>query len=336
MGSSYLLLGPERGKRDAFIEDIIATLKKKSSEEPEIHRIYPFDSNVIFELDKAQTGSLFAAAVVMIFFNAESYNAKEGALFDEYLKNPPESTTVIFVSEEINADKITKGISKHFDTKNTHKFYEMFESDKKGWLLEFFRKAKISITKEGVDFLLEMLQNNIADFKQTCQQIVLVYPAGTQLVVEVLEEFLYHSKEENVFSLFDKIISGDFQGALTVLQKICFSGDFATPQLVGGGLLWQIKRLMAWSELSNQNYPVTDIAKQLKVYGKIATAQMQTGVKRYSYQQLNDMVILTTRMDGVLRESRGEIQSILLELYLYFLIVKKGDSENFEKALSFL
>ena len=44
--SLYLLLGPEEGEKDSFVERLIGRISKAIGQAPEIHRFYSFDSEV--------------------------------------------------------------------------------------------------------------------------------------------------------------------------------------------------------------------------------------------------------------------------------------------------
>lgn len=329
----YLLLGPEKGKKQAKIKDIIKEIRKVAGSAPEIHRFYPFESDAETILAAAGNGSLFASHSILIINQAETISAKEATLFAAYLKKPNESATLVFLSEESSSSKVSASITKAIGKKNTQVFWELFDSDKKSWLINFFRKENLSITPDGVEYLLEMLENNTSEFRNVCRQLAIFFDPGSELNTEKLEEFLYHSKEESVFTLFAKVAEGDLQGALDILKKISLGGSVYYPQLVGG-LLWQLKKLISYSEMVQQSYSNEEICRKLGIRAKRAKEQSRLAVRRYSCEQLRSMVVLSTRIDSLLRESRGELQPLLMELYIYYMIERKGDAATLERSLS--
>lgn len=335
MGENYLFLGLEKGKKQQQIDQIISNLEKKNSQKVELHKIYPFDENINATLDVARNGSLFSSDIVLIVNQIEEFGTKAAKEFSSFIKEKNSGTTIIFLSDENSSYKIDPSIVKCIPKENLQIFWEMFESNKKGWLKDFFAKENISITGEAIDYILEMLENNTADFRATCEQIVLAHPKGQTLTPDILEEYLYHSKEENVFSLFEKVVERDFQSAVDVLHKIAFSDSSSWPQILGG-ILYQLKSLLSWAHLYQQNYSFEEIATQLNVKTKRAKSQMQLGCNNYSVNQINDMIILTTRIDSLVRESKTDVQQLIMDLYLYYLVVKHGECDNFQKALSFL
>lgn len=335
VGAYYLFLGLEKGKKQEQINLIISDLEKKSSQKVDLHKIYPFDEELSFVLDIARNGSLFSSDVVIIVNQIDQFKAKDITLFSSFMKEGSSTATLIFLSDENSSSKISQSIVKQIPKENIQIFWEMFESNKKGWLKDFFSKENIVITPQAIDYILEMLENNTADFRVACEQIVLAHPKNQPLTLDAVEEYLFHSKEENVFSLFEKVVEQDFQSAVDILHKITFSDSAAYPQLLGG-MLWQLKNLLSWAHLYQQNYSFEDIANRLNVKAKRVKSQMQLGCSNYSVNQLNDMIILTTRIDSLIRESKADVQQLLMDLYLYYLVVRKGECEGFQSALSFL
>lgn len=329
---AYLFLGPEKGKKQERIDKIIAEKSNGGKEQVDLFKFYPFSDEVSAIVNVASNGSLFSSWQIIILNQCEEYKSKEGSAFVELIKeNAP--TVLIFCSDENSESKIDSSIVKQIPKQNREIFWEMFESNKRGWIVEFLQKRKIRIEKEAVDFLLEVLENNTEDFKATCEQIAIAYGEGAHITSAMLEEYLYHSKEENVYSLFEKIAYSDFQGALEIFNKLVSSATVAYPQLIGG-ILWQLKNLLEWVKLKEENYSVDEIATKLNVRAKKAKAQMQQAASCYSAQNIHDMIVLTTRADSILRESKSDIQLLIGELFIYFLIIKKGDTTNFERTLT--
>ena len=55
-----------------------------------------------------------------------------------------------------------------------------------------------------------------------------------------------------------------------------------------------------------------------------AQANLQAGARHFSLGDLQTILILTADFDQRLRQFRTEHYGLLLELYLYYVIVKKG------------
>jgi DNA polymerase-3 subunit delta len=91
-----------------------------------------------------------------------------------------------------------------------------------------------------------------------------------------------------------------------------------------GGLTWQFKNLLAFQGKLLERFPAEEAFAALKVFSKKAQANFQIGVRHYSLADLQAILVLTADFDQRLRQYRTEHHSLLLELYLYYIIVKKG------------
>jgi DNA polymerase-3 subunit delta len=74
--SLYLLLGPEEGEKDAFVERLIGRISKAIGQDPEIHRFYSFDSEVPTVLSVLRNGALFSPYRVVLLRNVELLTRK--------------------------------------------------------------------------------------------------------------------------------------------------------------------------------------------------------------------------------------------------------------------
>ena len=70
--------------------------------------------------------------------------------------------------------------------------------------------------------------------------------------------------------------------------------------------------------------PAEEAFAQLKVFGKKAQAGLRNGARHYNLSDLQNILVLTSEFDQRLRQFKGEHHGMLLELYLYYVIQKKG------------
>ncbi len=72
----YLLLGPEVGEKDAFLQRLAGQLAKQAGGKPEIHRFYAFDVELAAVLATLRNGALFSPHRVI----QQRQGAVEGAI----------------------------------------------------------------------------------------------------------------------------------------------------------------------------------------------------------------------------------------------------------------
>ena len=329
----WLLLGPEHGQKQDFLADLKEKLTKQFREAPEVHKFYAFETPFSDILSLLQNGDLFAAHKLVLLQNADEYKKADNDLLKGYAKHPAAESTLVLISDETKAETLARIVPK--DQQKV--FWEMFENQKKGWVLNHFRSLGLTLGDDAAEFFLEMVDNSTDQIRLEAQKLLAFFEKGATITLEDLEQYLVHTKEENVFTLFERIAAADFPKALEVLKKILSSKETEGIGLLGG-LSWQFKNLLAFQAKLQERFPADEAFVALKVFGKKAQANLQIGARHFSLADLQTILILTADFDQRLRQFRGEHHSLLLELYLYYVILKKGratPSPEFGWPLSF-
>ncbi|MCK5674334.1 MAG: DNA polymerase III subunit delta, partial [Spirochaetales bacterium] len=235
----YLFLGPEIGIKTDEIRKIQDTFKKQSGESPELHKFYPYDTSIGEVTSLMKNGALFSNYKFVTFMNVEELKKDSIAELISYLKSPGSDCTLFLLSEKTSIDKkITNAIPKQ----SVRIFWELFENQKKSWISNFFRNEKIEISGDAIEMILEMVENNTNDMRNACSKLSIFFGENSRIEEEDIEHFIYHSKEENVFTLFKKIAAADFSSSVEILHKIALSGEGSPVQLISG-LQWQFRKL---------------------------------------------------------------------------------------------
>ena len=94
-----------------------------------------------------------------------------------------------------------------------------------------------------------------------------VLRSGHHIGLENVEQYIYHSKEENVFTLFDRICERELTEAEEVLDKILLSREADATQLAGG-LLLQFRRLAGFKRMLADNYEAAEAFPKLRIFSK--------------------------------------------------------------------
>ena len=93
-----------------------------------------------------------------------------------------------------------------------------FDNQKQGWVKGFFRQKKIAIDPEAAEYILDMAENNMRDMRAERDRLAQFLGPDTMIGLDSVEQYTYHSKEENVFTLFDKICARECPSSGDVLQ----------------------------------------------------------------------------------------------------------------------
>jgi DNA polymerase-3 subunit delta len=327
---AWLLLGPEEGEKSAFVEKVRAGLIQ-GGEPPETHRFYAGESPVADIVRSLRNLSLFSGHRLVIVSNAEQIKGADevGALV-EYLAAPARDATLVLMSSGF-AGEIDRRIAGDARRKtpgaipSEHQkiFWELFDNQKQGWVTGFFRQRSLTIDADAVDYLLDMVENNTRDMRVECERLAQFFGPGAALTRESVEHYIYHSKEENVFTLFDRICGGELAPAEETLDRILLSREAEATQLVAG-LLMQFRRLASYQRMLEANYESGEAFQKLRIFSKRNQKTYTEGSRRFTAEQLTTIVQLLVEFDSRFRSVKADLHELLLRLLVYYLVARSG------------
>ena len=340
---AYLLLGPEAGDKSQRIKEIRAGLREQYGADPEIHRFYPFETENGEIFTALGNNSLFADHRLVILSQAEVLNAAQVTQLAKYLAHPSETATLLIISNET---RLSAKLSASLDKDQVQVFWEMFDNRKPEWVRTFFRRSGRDIEDSAVELLLELVENNTQELKNTCSQLIQFLsgsPDTTAKVIteEDIENHIFHDRQESVFSLFEHIAAGTLEKALSTLHALIRSGNGDSVPLFAG-LLWQFRRLASYGEsLARGAFPeqackdVTVMGKQTPITRKKDQTIYQNAARRYTLPQIRKIIARIGEYDIRTREMGTEFQTLLLEEFLYVCMEKQGDVPTLIQPASF-
>ena len=321
MPNIYLLLGPENGQKDDFLAKLKADIESCNGETPEVHIFYPFKTECQELVAILRNTSLFSRHRMVILNQVHEIKKKSDIeAIQSYCKTPADDATLVMQTDLYQVDRrIRDSVPKD----KQQIFWELFENKKREWIRSYFQKSGFSVEEEAVELLLDLVENDTKDLRRECERLTL-YLAGESAVTEGrVEELIYHSKMENVFTLFDRIARGEFQPSLEILQNLKLSGE-ADPSSIFSGLLWQFRRLLSVRRLIDRRYSKEDAFRKLNIRGKKIQQTYLRGCEEFAVEQLEALIALIAEYEADLRSGTADLHSIYLQKFLYDATVKKG------------
>lgn len=321
---AYLLAGPEEGEKDARVAAIAKAIEAKTGEPPERHRFHAFETRMADLVMVLSNHSLFARHRLVILADAESVKGKADVdALAAYLAAPADDATLVLETSELPgavAAPVVKLIPKPAQVI----FWEMYENAKKGWVVNFFRQRKVDLADGVVDHILDMVTNNTRELAAECGRLALWVGPGAVLDLERAEQYLYHSKEENVFTLFDQLAARDHAGSQEVLDKILLSGE-NDPQQVAAGLLWQFGRIVKYQRLvDREHYNPEEAFGTLKIRGRRNQATVSAAAKAFSPAEIDTIVALLAELDTRFRMGRADLHPLMLQMAVHYITRNGG------------
>jgi DNA polymerase III subunit delta len=329
--SVYLLAGPEAGKRAAFVAELKEAIQAADKAAPEEHRAYASETALGELLGILRNGSLFASRRLVEYRGAELIKGKEdlGAI-KEYIASPAPDAVLLLVTESFYVEKaLEEAIGK--ERKRT--FFEMFESEKPRWIESRMRALGLSLDESGIEALLELVENESGALDAACSRLAMVFPKGATLTEDDVEAAIARNRQEDAFSLFDRIVSGELEDALETLEAVLADRKGDAMQIITA-LIWNFRRLHALHALIEEGEGLESACMKLQMRSKAMQRQAAAAIRRYPKAECERILLLASRSDTKARSMGSAYEVTLLQLLIYGIMVKKGELELSSANLS--
>jgi len=305
---AWLFSGPEIGEKQAAIEEI---RKKLPQAEETVY--YAGDTSVHIMVSEMMNGSLFADSRLFLIKSAELIKKKEDIdLLSSYLANPQDNTHLILISEETG---IAKGLEKGIPPANKRIFWELLDSRKYEWVVNFFRKEGFKIVPEGIETILELVENNTAALRQELSRLILFLDKSKVITAADVEKWLSHTREESALTLFSRIAAGDFSRSLESMRILIAAKE--APPAIFAALASYFRKLVSYLSLKEAGITDEFEYKKIGVSSPGAKRDYAAAGRRYNSGAAESCLALTAEYDFLLRSAGTYPKQILLDEYLY-------------------
>jgi len=312
----YLFLGPEEGMKSDEVSSLKKRVAHRAGGEVDEHRFYLPDDDIEASVDVLRNGSLFSAHRFVIVSGIEQIRKKSDIdTLLAYLKSPNEESTLVLVSDSVRIDA---RLDKAVPAEHKKIFWEMFENQKNSWVHGYFRKRHIEITPEAVELFLEIVENNTQELRNEADKLCTFVGPDGSVGPEEIDTFIYHSREESVFTLFAYVVTGNFEAAVQVVDKLMSAGETGPVQLIGG-LIFQLRRLLALRQFVDNGVALETAFSRLNIRGKRIQQEYRNGMEKFSAADIEDAIHLLSEYDALFRSERPGIHNLLAHLMTYQL-----------------
>ncbi|HTX71849.1 MAG TPA: DNA polymerase III subunit delta [Rectinemataceae bacterium] len=319
--SVYLLAGPETGKRETFIADLRRSIVEIDGSPAEEHRLYAQESSVGDLIGLLQNGSLFSGRRLVEYRGAELIKGKDelGAVI-QYVKSPSPEAVLLLVTEQFYVERqLEDAVGKARKTT----FFEMFENEKPRWIERRLGQLGLSIDSAGIGSILELVENDSAALESACSRLALLFPAGTRLSETEVESAIAHSKREDAFSLFERMVTGSLAEALDVLDAVLADRRGDAVQIVSA-LIWSFRRMQRLHIALKEGDGFEAACMKLQIRSKSLQRQSRSAIERYSLGDCERIVLLASDFDARVRALGSIFERSLLQLLVYGIMERHG------------
>jgi DNA polymerase-3 subunit delta len=312
MGRCFLFLGPEIGEKHEGINEIRGSLRAASGTAPEETSFYAGETPVQDMVAVLRTSSLFAEERLIFIKNADVLKKKEDLeMLAAYLKAPQEHTTLILISE---ATSLAKLLETSVPPGNKRVFWELFENRKQAWVASFFRQNRCRISEDGIEAILELVENNTDALRRECSRLML-FLGKAEISGEAVEKWLSHTREESAFTLFSRISAGDFAKSLESLHTLL--GAQESPVALLAGLAWCFRKLRDYLSLTASGKSSDFELKKIGLASAKARKDYERASQRYDLLAADTCLSLIGEYDMLVRSGGMGLESLLMDMCLY-------------------
>jgi len=319
-GTCYLYLGSELGERQDAIAALRADLTQKTGSPPEEHRFYAGEDPVSDMVSLLRNGSLFSDARLVLIKNADLIKKKEDTeLLAAYLAAPQEDTVLVLISE---ANSVDKRLEAAIPKEAKRVFWELFENRKTEWIASFFRREGYPISAEGIEAILELVENNTDALRRECSHLILFQKKGTPITADLVETYLSHTRAESAFTLFSRIAEGDLTRGIETLHTLLAAKE--APQAILAGLTWCFRKLYDYLVLSAAGTPGDFELRKIGLASPKARRDYAQAARRLDTAAVRHCLALTADFDILFRSLGSSVEDLLMDLYVYQVIARNG------------
>ena len=321
-GGVHLLLGPELGQKADFVAQIIAAAESGGGE-IEVLRTFPYDTDLVDLVATLRTPGLFTSHRVVVLQEVQDLRAgNQLDALSGYGAEPAAASTLVLTSSGMARD-LPAALPRMVAKARTRIFWEMFENQRESAVQRAFRSRNLRIDADACALILELAPADGAALEELCGSLAGFFPPSTFVAVEDIEQYLYHSREETVFSLFDRVVARDLQGCLETLTTLLLARRGDAIQIVAM-LHSQFGRLIRFKELLAERKAPAAALAELRIVGKRMQRTFQEAHRRYPDAEMEPIERLLVEFDTRARLFNQELTEPLLQLLLYHIVARGG------------
>lgn len=307
----YLVTGEEDLLRDMALASLKASLLGEGESDFNCDLFYGDDVSGSEIVTCASEVAVFAPKRVVVVKAADKLPAKECEALLPYLKEPNDSTIVIFVAAKLDGRlKFTQALTK---TAVTVDCAPLREAQWLPWLKQEAERVGIRLNADALELLKEACGGSLYSVRRELEKLAAYVSPG--LVVNVADVATLRGTEPgaSVFDLTLAIGARNRGKVLAILARNLEAGE--APLRILGSLAWQYRRLWKVKEIARQGGREGEAAGTLR----IDPAKVRAFLDQFPDAHLREALGLLLDADAKLKGGSGGrparvLEGVLLQL----------------------
>lgn len=232
----------------------------------------------------------------------------------QYLKNPCETSVVVFVAEEF--DKRLKAAKYFAEHAFAVEFSPMNFVESVKWVRDCMRKESVDANDETVKEIVNLAGESAGKLKLEVQKLATAALPEKVITLDEVQRLVKHSRILSNFDLTDHLVAGRREAALAAMRKILDDG--AEPLMLLGLLSYNFRQLFGVQQLISKGLKREEIVRAMKLRvrpDRVFSAARRTEPGRFEY-----ILKRLSETDLAIKTSRGtpriQIEMLVCELAL--------------------
>jgi DNA polymerase-3 subunit delta len=243
-------------------------------------------------LDAAQTLPMFADRRAVVVKRAESLSAAACDVLLPYIKNPCNTTCLMFIGTKIDQRK------KFFLELKKHavmvEYKRIYDNKLNGFILGEASSQGKPIDSAAADLLTFLIGNNLQELAAQIEKLVIYAGSRPRITVEDVTIIASDSKTFSVFELARFLGTKDLQNSLKSLNTLFRNGE-EVPMMIGA-LSRHFRQLWQISELLDRKIAQAEIGKEVGI-APYFLGEMITQSRNFERKRLHQLFEELCRCD---------------------------------------
>jgi DNA polymerase III subunit delta len=281
----YLLLGEEDLLRDTALSQLKQSLLGDGGDDFNCDLFYGDEAEGTEIASCASEVAVFAPRRLVIVKATDKLPAKQCDALLAYIKEPNESTTLIFVASKLDGRlKFTQGLLRGAVVVDCA---PPKDAQLGPWLKQEAHRAGVRIEEDAIHLLKEACGGSLYSVRREIEKIASYVSADRTVTAEDVAVLRGTEPGASVFDLAAAIGSKNRGKALAILARNLEAGE--APLRILGSLAWQYRRLWKVKELMRQGGREGEAARTLRMdpyrvrpfLGQFPEASLQGALKAF-------------------------------------------------------
>ena len=320
-GPLYLIVGEEDLLRDNALAAFKAAVLG-GVDEFNFDLFYGDEAGGADILTCASELPVFAERRLVVVKTAEKLAVRESEDLLDYLKEPVETTTLLFVSQKLDGRlKFSQALAR---TAVTIDCSPLREPQRAPWVRREAQRLGIRLDEHANQLLTEVSGGSLYGVRRELEKLASYVPPDRTVTAADVHVLRGLEPGASVFDLTLAIAAGHRGKVLSILARNLEAGE--APLRILGSLSWQYRRLWKAKELLASGAREAEVARTLRM----DPMKVRSFVGRFSDDHLQAALTLFFEADGQLKGGSAVHPKIVMERMLLRLckFVKRATSES--------